>query len=50
MKILIDKYLKNYKEKVKDLNSKISIFNNSSKNFNFDYLIESSSVYSSNIE
>ncbi|MBW7954761.1 Fic family protein [Candidatus Gracilibacteria bacterium] len=50
MKILRDKYLDEYNKKVIDINKKINNFLLFSKDFNFDYLIEASSVYSSNIE
>ncbi len=50
MKILKDKYLDEYNKKTININEKINNFLSFSKDFNFDYLIEASSVYSSNIE
>ena len=50
MKILKEKYFEKYKEKLDNFEEDIKIFGNSSKELNFDYLTESSSVYSSNIE
>jgi len=50
MKILTDKYLKEYIKNTINFDNKIKDFLYISKEFNFDYLIESSSVYSSNIE
>lgn len=50
MKILKDKYLDEYNKKAININEKINNFLLFSKDFNFDYLIEASSVYSSNIE
>ncbi|MBT3726766.1 hypothetical protein HOG21_03560 [bacterium] len=50
MKILTDKYLSNFKKSNNDLLINIEKFKMDSKELNFDYLTQASSVYSSNIE
>lgn len=50
MKILSDKYFKKYSVKLKGLEKKIEKFKNTSKELDFWYLTEASSVFSSNIE
>lgn len=50
MEILSKQYFKNYKNSIKDLSKKLEIFKSSSKELNFEYLTETSSVFSSNIE
>ncbi|MDR0772075.1 MAG: hypothetical protein LBF15_03355 [Candidatus Peribacteria bacterium] len=50
MLLLTDKYLKNFTLKTKDLSDKITQFKTNSKELSFDYLLNASSVYSSNIE
>jgi Fic family protein len=50
MKILTDKYLKKYQESLKKFKIKYISFLKNSKNLDFQYLTESSSVFSSNIE
>lgn len=50
MKILTDKYLKKYQESLKNFKSKYDLFLKNSKDLDFQYLTESSSVFSSNIE
>lgn len=50
MLILIDKYLENYEKKVLNIKENIEKFKENSKNLDFSFLIESSSVFSSNIE
>lgn len=50
LKILTDKYLKKYNEKVWNLNKKLELFLEKSSDFDFKYLTESSSVFSSKIE
>lgn len=50
MKILTDLYFKKYSEKINDLDKKIVKFNKNSKELDFWYLTEASSVFSSNIE
>jgi hypothetical protein len=50
MKILSEQYFKKYSENVKDLHKKIENFTISTKELDFTYLTEVSSVFSSNIE
>lgn len=50
MEILKENYLKIYTEKTLDLNENIKQFKRNSKNLDFTFLTESSSVFSSNIE
>jgi hypothetical protein len=50
MKILIDKYLESYKKKLTNFEKKIDNFYKKSKNLDFEYLTQTSSVFSSNIE
>jgi len=50
LKILTDKYLKKYNEKVWNLSKKLELFLEKSSDFDFKYLTESSSVFSSKIE
>ncbi len=50
MEILTNKYFKKYKKNLINFDKKIEKFINNSKEFDFDYLTDASSVYSSNIE
>jgi hypothetical protein len=50
MEILTKKYISLYLEKISNLKNDISSFKESSKNINLNFLTESSSVFSSNIE
>lgn len=50
MLIITDKYLGLYKKHVKNIDNRINMFKNKSKNLDLSFLIESYSVFSSNIE
>jgi hypothetical protein len=50
MKILFSTYFDTFLSQHKDFDTQIQSFLEHSKELDFDYLIESSSVYSSNIE
>lgn len=50
MHILTEKYLSKYRENLRDFDVNLAHFMASSKTLDFSYMIESSSVYSANIE
>ncbi len=50
MQILTEKYFEKYKKSLWDLEKYLENFKKTSKDLDFSYLLESSSVYSSNIE
>ena len=50
MKILTEKYLNTYKKSFSSLGEKITLFRENTRDMDFTFLIESSSVFSSNIE
>lgn len=50
MHFLVDTYLKQYREHITHLSENVKLFKHTSKDQDFKYLTESSSVFSANIE